>query len=219
MSHSDRSLGSGNWRTGNKKPFGCWFILLPWEAGALPPCFSLPLPVPLLSWISEELVLNTTLSPLTSSLTEQAALLPNLQVRGSSKSVAPAASRTGRVTAATSTQGQKGEREVSCEGSSPGHSTTADTQADWKGEAPNITDQVMWLLSFLHLFHPFSPPEITERLCFPWTWCEAGISKIWSLKEDSGKKLCGGKIRLVAFLEKSSSGIHHLCSLSLLQRS
>lgn len=204
VSHSDRSLGSGNWRTGNKKSFGCWFILLPWEAGALPACSSLPLPAPSLPRVSEELALNTTLSPLTSSPTEPAALLPNLQVRGSSTSAAPAASRTGRETAAASTQGQKGERKVSREGfitwsGTEGHTVPLQTPKHAeKGEAPNITNQDTWLLGFLptHLFHAFSPLEIMEGLCFPWAWCEAEISKIRTLKERSGKNLCGGNLQV-----------------------
>lgn len=35
-----------------------------------------------------------------------------------------------------------------------------------------------------------------EGLCFPWTWCEAEISKIWALKESSGKNLCGGNLQV-----------------------
>lgn len=38
------------------------FLLLPWEAIAFPPCSSLPLSVPGLPWVSEELALNTNLS-------------------------------------------------------------------------------------------------------------------------------------------------------------
>lgn len=195
VSHSDRSLGSGNWRSRDKKSFGCWFILLPGEAGALPPCSSLPLLAPLLPWVSEELALNTTFPPLTSSANEQAALLPDLPERGSSTSAAPASSRTGRETAANSTHGQKGERKVSREGFTTWSGTEGHTVPLQTPQRGTKHYRKLWGFLPTQLFHPFSPPEIMEGPCLPETGSEAEISKIQTPEEPFGKNLCGGKLQ------------------------
>lgn len=70
VSHSDRSLGSGAWRIGNKNsPFGCRFSSVALGVSCFPPCSLLPLPAPGLPRDSGRLALNTTPSLLTSSPT------------------------------------------------------------------------------------------------------------------------------------------------------